>query len=130
MALSQPSLYIYNTLEKSKMEWTALDNENQIEEINHLSVEKHVLIFKHSTRCPTSSMALNRLERKWNDELSKQITPYYLDLVQFRSVSTKTATDYNVVHESPQILIIKDGKCIYDTSHMSISVDVIKEQIH
>jgi bacillithiol system protein YtxJ len=49
--------------------------------------------------------------------------------VQFRSVSTKTATDYNVVHESPQILIIKNGKCIYDTSHMSISVDVIKEQL-
>ena len=112
------------------MKWIALNSEEQLKEINTSSEEKHYLIFKHSTRCPTSSMALNRLERNWNEELYKEITPYYLDLVKFRSVSDKTASNYNVTHESPQILIIKGGKCIYNTSHMAISVDAIKEQIH
>ncbi len=110
------------------MNWTALNNEEQLEEINNASNEKHILIFKHSTRCPTSAMALNRLERNWDDSLA--ITPYYLDLVSFRSISNKIAADYNIVHQSPQVLIIKEGKCIFDTSHLSISVDSIKEQIN
>ena len=109
------------------MNWIALNTEEQLQEINKLSKDGFVLIFKHSTRCPTSAMALNRLERNWEDELA--ISPYYLDLVSYRSISNKIALDYNVVHQSPQVLIIKNGKSIFDTSHLSISVDEIKEQI-
>jgi len=112
------------------MKWSTLNSEEQIKEINIISDDKPVLIFKHSTRCPTSSMALNRLERKWTDELNNDITPFYLDLIKFRNISNSLATDYNIAHESPQILIIKGGKCVYNTSHMDISVDAIKEHIH
>ena len=112
------------------MNWIALNNEDQINEINTISDQKFVLIFKHSTRCPTSSMALSRLERNWSEDLYNEITPYYLDLVQYRSISSKISTDYKVIHESPQIIIIKGGKSTFDTSHMAISVDIIKDQIH
>ena len=112
------------------MKWTTLDNEKQLEDINTLSQEKHVLIFKHSTRCPTSSMALNRLERNWDKDLHKDITPYYLDLISYRSISNKIATDYQIMHESPQALLIKSGNCIFNTSHMAISVDAIKNKIY
>jgi bacillithiol system protein YtxJ len=112
------------------MDWIALNNEEQLIEINTISNEKFVLIFKHSTRCPTSSMALNRLERNWDDNLNAKISPYYLDLVSFRSISNQLAKNYQIVHESPQALLIKAGKCIFDTSHMAISVDSIKAQMH
>lgn len=112
------------------MNWTELKSEEQLKEIHTISDSKYVLIFKHSTRCPTSSMALNRLERNWKDSLNDQVTPYYLDLVQFRSISNQIAQDYQVVHESPQVLLIKGGKSVFDTSHMNISVHSIKEQMH
>ena len=112
------------------MNWTALENEEQLNEINTISEDKFVLIFKHSTRCPTSSMALNRLERNWADDLNNNISPYYLDLVAFRSISNQIAENYNITHESPQVLVIKSGACVFDTSHMAISAAIIKEQIH
>ena len=112
------------------MNWIELSSKDQLKEINTISNQKPVLIFKHSTRCPTSSMALNRLERNWNDDLSNEITPYYLDLVRYREISNQITSDYQVIHESPQVLIIKGGKSTFDTSHMAISVEAIKDQIH
>ena len=122
--------YPHSKYNPKTMNWIALNNEDQINEINTISDQKFVLIFKHSTRCPTSSMALSRLERNWSEDLYNEITPYYLDLVQYRSISSKISTDYKVIHESPQIIIIKGGKSTFDTSHMAISVDIIKDQIH
>ena len=112
------------------MNWIALNNEEQLKDINTISGDKYVLIFKHSTRCPTSSMALNRLERNWSDDMNDNVTPYYLDLVRFRSISNLVAQAYNVVHESPQVLLIKGNECVFDTSHMDISVNNIKDQMH
>jgi bacillithiol system protein YtxJ len=63
------------------MEWTELNNISQLDEINNVSNNEKVLIFKHSTRCSISSSALNRLERNWNNEKdSVKLKPYYLAL--------------------------------------------------
>ncbi|MES2593068.1 MAG: bacillithiol system redox-active protein YtxJ [Bacteroidota bacterium] len=110
------------------MDWLDLNTESQFEGINQESAEQHikgVMLFKHSSRCSISSMALNRLERSW--KLSGDNIPtYYLDLLKYRSVSTKIAELYNVEHESPQVLIIKNGKCIYSASHSAISTAEIE----
>lgn len=104
------------------MNWLSLATEKQLEEIDRRSYDpeiKGILLFKHSTRCSISSMALNRLERhlKVSDHLPK----YLLDLLTHRSVSQFIADRYGVDHESPQLLIIKEGKCIYNASHSEIN---------
>lgn len=110
------------------MNWHKLTDTDQIEEIKGDSKDRPVLIFKHSTRCPISSMAMNRLERKWNDSEMDGLMPYYLDLVRFRDVSNGVASSFGVTHESPQVLLISNGECVYHTSHNGISYGDIKSQ--
>ncbi len=107
------------------MGWITLDSEEQLEAIDQKSFEKPQLIFKHSTRCSISSVIKNRLYKK---ELPGQIDFYYLDLIDNRSVSNKVASHYGIEHESPQVLLIKDGKCIFDESHSAIYMDDIVEK--
>ena len=73
-------------------------------------------------------MALNRLESYWDLE-STQAIPVYLDLIQYRNLSDKLASDLGVRHESPQVLLVKNGKCIYTASHSQIDVEDIKENV-
>jgi len=108
------------------MNWKNLDHSDTIEEIKEISGLHPVLIFKHSTRCSISSMALNRLERDWHEEDMENMSAFFLDLVRHRNVSNAVAETFSVQHQSPQVLIIKDGQCIYDNSHMGISYTEIK----
>ncbi len=108
------------------MNWIALTNETQLKEIKERSKVKPQIIFKHSTRCSISSVAKNRLERS---HLPQDADFYYLDLIQHRHISGKIAEYFSVYHESPQILLIKNGECIYDESHSGISMDEITEQL-
>lgn len=104
------------------MDWLSLTTEKQLEEIDKLSYTseiKGILLFKHSTRCSISSMALSRLERSL--KVSDSLPIYLLDLINYRSVSLHIAERYGIVHQSPQILVIKNGKCIYDASHSGIN---------
>ncbi len=101
------------------MEWNKLNSVDDLNKAIELSNEKPVVIYKHSTRCSISSMALNRLERAWTN--TENIEPFYLDLIEHRDLSQKIAEDLNVMHESPQLILIKDAKAIYNASHMDIS---------
>ncbi len=104
------------------MNWLSLTTEQQLEEIDKLSFDpeiKGILLFKHSTRCSISSMALSRLERNLNG--SDNLPVYLLDLLDYRSVSRHVAEKYNIIHESPQVLLIKKGRCIYTASHSEIN---------
>ncbi|MEB2783361.1 bacillithiol system redox-active protein YtxJ [Algoriphagus persicinus] len=103
------------------MNWNKLTEAGQIHEIKTLSADKPVLIFKHSTRCSISSMSLDRLLRKWNDTDSEKVTPYFLDLITYRELSELVSREFQIPHESPQVLLIKSGDVIYDNSHFGIS---------
>jgi bacillithiol system protein YtxJ len=105
------------------MLWHKLSDISQLNDIEHLSKEQHihaVLLFKHSTRCSISSMALSRLETRWKDD--EALPTYYLDLLNYREISNEIAQKFNVEHASPQVLLIKNGVCIYNASHTDISV--------
>ncbi|MCP4522316.1 MAG: bacillithiol system redox-active protein YtxJ [Cytophagales bacterium] len=107
------------------MNWTSLTTQEQLEAIkNDTSGQVH-LIFKHSTRCSISSMALNRLERSWKDG-ETSIQPHLLDLISYREVSNAIQGTFGVVHESPQAILVKNGKAVYNASHMAISYQEIK----
>ena len=107
------------------MNWIELTEEGQIETIKQQSTTQPVVIFKHSTKCSISAMAKGRLERELPAE---NVLFYYLDLIRYRALSNKIAADFEVHHESPQILLIKDEACIYDESHNGISMADIVEQ--
>ncbi len=110
------------------MNWYNLTDIQQLETIKAESENTSVLIFKHSTRCSISSMAKNRLERAWNISEEK-IKPYYLDLIAYREISNKIASEFGVEHQSPQVLLIEKGMSVYDASHNLISVNDIEDVI-
>lgn len=109
------------------MNWKKLENETTLAEIRDLSQKQPVIIFKHSTRCPVSSMALDRLERNWDEEEMQTVSPYFLDLLSYRNISNQIAESFGIAHESPQVLLIDNGKCVYNASHMGISYDALKK---
>ncbi len=110
------------------MNWNNIQSEKQIDKIIERSKDVPCLIFKHSTSCPISSMAKSRLEMAWNLK-GEEVEPYYLDLIAYRAISNKIASDFGIRHESPQVLLIKDGVCAFNTSHLDISVDGVKENL-
>jgi bacillithiol system protein YtxJ len=107
------------------MNWENLQNISQLEEIKRMSETKPVLIFKHSTRCSISSMAWDRMKRNWKDTDTEKVIPFYLDLISYRDVSNAVALEFGIRHESPQVILIKNGKAVYDNSHMGISYQEI-----
>jgi bacillithiol system protein YtxJ len=107
------------------MEWIPLTDETQLQEIIHKSNSRPQVIFKHSTRCSISSVAMQRLKR---GTLPEEVDFYYLDLITYRRLSTKVADQFDVAHESPQVLVIRNGECVYDESHMGISMSEILQQ--
>jgi bacillithiol system protein YtxJ len=111
------------------MNWEALADIRQIEEIKNLSDSIPVLIYKHSSRCSTSSMVLSRLQRSWKAEDAKIFKPFFLDLITYREMSNAIAITFNVEHESPQILLIEKGSSIYDASHYEINYQTILDAI-
>ncbi|MCV9388844.1 bacillithiol system redox-active protein YtxJ [Reichenbachiella ulvae] len=112
------------------MNWESLTSSNQLEALMEKSKDQPVVLFKHSTRCSISSMALNRLERSWNEEEMKEVTPVYLDLIQYRDLSGAIAHQLGVEHQSPQIIVVHEGKAIYDTSHMGISYQELHKVVN
>lgn len=113
---------------KKSINWTELTSVAQLEEVITLSEEKPVMLFKHSTRCSISSMALNRIEGDWGFS-DEEITPFYLDLIAHRDISAAIADQFNVFHASPQMIVVKNGKSVLDASHNSINTRIIKEVI-
>lgn len=106
--------------------WTELQDISQLKDIKQLSYTKAQVIFKHSTRCSISDMAKIRLEK------GLSLTGYdfyYLDLIKHRDISNLIAEEFSVVHESPQILLIKNGECVYEESHQGIRASELEEQV-
>jgi bacillithiol system protein YtxJ len=102
------------------MNWIQLESADQLTEIK--KNEGYSLIFKHSTRCSISMMAKRRFELDWED-LPEDMPLYFLDLISYRELSAQVAQLFQVHHESPQLLLIKDGECVLDQSHGAISVE-------
>jgi len=108
------------------LEWAHLTDSEHLHAIDEESETQAVVILKHSTRCSISAMALGRLQRNYQ-EVQAQF--YYLDLLKYRSISNTIATRYKVHHESPQLLLIHKGECIFESSHMDIEFAELKDEI-
>jgi bacillithiol system protein YtxJ len=112
---------------KSNVNWKELTDIAQLSEVTAISNEKPVVIFKHSTRCSISRMALKQFEREY--DLNDSVDAYFLDLIAHRDISSEIASRYNVYHESPQLILIKNGKAVYDVSHSDIDAVALKAKV-
>lgn len=111
------------------MNWNRLERPEQLKEIITESADNNILIFKHSTRCNISRSTLDRLERNWKDAEVPNVKPYFLDLLSYRDISNTIAEQFQVEHQSPQVLIIRHGQAIYDNSHYGIDFQEIREKV-
>lgn len=108
------------------LHWIPLESHEGIEQIKKRSYEVPCLIFKHSTRCNICTIAKYRLEDDW-DFAADEMEAYYLDVLLFRPVSLQVAEMFQVHHESPQVLLIVDGECIYDASQLDITLEELRD---
>ena len=99
------------------MNWINLTTMSELYKIKKDSYQSPQFIFKHSTRCSISKMVLSRFDSA-NDSASLSV--YLLDLLNYRYLSNQIADSFNIKHESPQLLLIKDGECYKHSSHTSI----------
>lgn len=111
----------------SKIKWVPLVDLGQLNEIILSSSEKPVVIFKHSTRCSVSRMALKQFENEF--DLDQKVTLYFLDLLEYRAISNAIAERFKIQHQSPQLLLIKNGVSVYDVSHSAIDAAALGSQI-
>ncbi|MCG7502358.1 bacillithiol system redox-active protein YtxJ [Tenacibaculum sp. Mcav3-52] len=105
---------------ESFINWTPLTSVEQIKEIKELSNKQPIAIFKHSTRCGISSMVIKRFVNSFDEEL-KDFKVYYLDLLSYRDVSNEIGYTFQVLHQSPQLLVVKNGEVISHASHYDIA---------
>ena len=111
----------------STVNWIPLTDLGQLDEIVTLSNEKPIVIFKHSTRCSVSRFALKQFESEY--DLTDRVDAYFLDLLEYRVISNEIASRFGVYHQSPQLLLIKEGKSVYDVSHSDINARELKGKL-
>jgi len=110
-----------------KINWIPLQHLGQLDEIVAFSDQKPAVIFKHSTRCSISRFALKQFENDY--ALDDKVDAYFLDLIEYRDVSNEIASRFQVTHQSPQLLLIKNGKSVYDVSHSDIDAGELAERV-
>jgi bacillithiol system protein YtxJ len=110
-----------SSAEEKSLPWIPLSS---IEALNSAldSIERPALFFKHSTRCSISIMALSRLEQRWS-VASEDCDLYFIDLLNHRDVSNELAMLTNVVHQSPQAILVRNREVIYTATHGDIDAD-------
>lgn len=110
--------------EVTHVNWIPLTSLDQLNEVKEQSKGETILIFKHSTRCGISSMVIKRFENLF-DESMNQIKVYYLDLLNYRNISDEIGYTFQVMHQSPQLLVIKNETAVLHASHYDIAqVDI------
>ncbi|GAB4091516.1 thioredoxin family protein [Flaviaesturariibacter terrae] len=108
------------------MQWTTLTSEDHLQELIERSKETPQVIFKHSNRCSISSVAFQRIDKAQRPPATEF---WLLDVIADRPLSQKIAQRFGVPHESPQVLVIKNGDCVFDESHLGISMQDIASTV-
>ena len=114
---------------ENNVPWNPLTEISQLDELEKLSENKTVAIFKHSTTCGISRMVLKNFEADYEQQLNDSVDLYFLDLKAHRDISNGIAENFSVRHESPQMVVLKNGEVVHHSSHQAISADKLKELV-
>jgi len=126
--MSISNRFSQQTEEKSSLNWKKLIKLEQLPELIKESHTTPVVLFKHSISCGLSAMVKYQLESEWNFK-AKELSFYYLDLINHREVSNKIAEEFDIMHQSPQLIVLHQGKAVSNTSHYAIGVGWLREQL-
>ena len=111
--------------EEKILPWKALTHLSQLDEIEQFSKTKTQVIFKHSTRCGISTMVMNQFVSAY--DIDADLDLYYLDLLNYREVSNEVGFKFQVLHQSPQLLVIRNGTTVAHASHGAINdIDLLR----
>ena len=110
----------------AKFLWTSLTGLAHLDNILN-NATKPLLLFKHSTRCIISKTALKYFES--NHQNFKEVDFYLLDLLNHRDVSNAIAEKTAVIHQSPQIILMDQGKVIFSLNHSDIANVDLREEL-
>ncbi len=114
--------------EKKELPWKQLISMEQLDAIVDESKTTPVAVFKHSTRCGISRMVLRQFENTYNVD-ANQMNLYYLDLLAHRNLSDEIGIRFQVFHQSPQLIVIKNGVAVAHASHQGINASELQEYI-
>ncbi len=109
--------------------WHKIESENDLITAIENSNIKNVIIFKHSTRCIISKTVLKNFENEAENSNTENLDFYYLDLLNYRNISNEIAEQFNITHQSPQVILIKNEEAVYNASHDGISLETIKQHL-
>ncbi|WP_299013554.1 bacillithiol system redox-active protein YtxJ [uncultured Polaribacter sp.] len=107
-------------VQPSFLTWIPLTSKAQLEEIKTQSKTEAVFIFKHSTRCGISSMVIKQFEKLFTEE-TKNLKVYYLDLLNYRDISDEIGYAFQVMHQSPQLVVVRNEVSVHNASHYDIT---------
>ena len=113
----------------SNTEWNTITSVEDLDKIHEESFHYEVMIMKHSTSCSVSYMALDNLNSDWNDSDICIKKKYILDLLKYREISNMISKKYNIIHQSPQVIVLKNGSPVYENSHFGIKFKNLKNSI-
>ncbi len=117
------------TNDKIKHEnWNVLTEEEELQGVMEASHNRLQLVYKHSFTCGICHMTLENIEDSF-DELEEQADMHFVDVKNARPVSNLLADKLDVRHESPQVIIIREGKAVWDESHHAIKGEEILKQL-
>ena len=109
------------------MNWITINTEEEVQKISNST--DYAIIYKHSPRCMTSLMAYRKLKSEVSAASNIDVPLYIVDVISNRKESMFIASTFNVEHESPQLLVVKDGQCVFDSSHEEITLEDTFEYI-
>lgn len=119
---------LFSFSNKKRLPWTDVSSVDQLHEVLESAKDKPVLLFKHSTRCSISSMALHSFENEWDEE-NERCALYFVDLLRYRDVSSAIAEETGVIHQSPQAILFDGAEVIYHASHSGIDARAIEKLV-
>lgn len=102
------------------MNWITVTSEEEVQKIYDSA--EYSIIYKHSPRCMTSLMAYRQLKSEVSAAQNIALPIYIVDVINNRKESRAIADHFKVEHQSPQLLVVKNGACVYDSSHEDISL--------
>lgn len=105
--------------------WLRLTRVDELDRLHQESFDQDVVIFKHSTRCGISRMVLREFEKSF-DVSQENLKLYFLDLLSFREVSNEVVIRFQVLHQSPQLIVLRNGNTVHHSSHYSIDAGVLQ----
>lgn len=120
------SLNEHRVLEK--LPWIELNSLEQLDRIKQDSKVKPAAIYKHSINCATSSVVLHGLKKHYDIEVSK-LDFYYIDITTYPLVCREIDFNFNLKNKSPQIILIKNGKLVYQRNNGGITARGLKKQL-